>query len=184
MAYMPLFKSKSKFTLEEQMLQIRGKEDKKLTSSRANFIEIAAKSEGKISIEKVKLEFDHAEQRLIEHRLWLDGEAAELRRKRDELATLTNISEKEHRIKEKEFLNDEIRILKDEKASAYVVRNQAESSIREDKIAMHTANQKEIRAHNKRVLGEWVEEVSDIGNDFLDEQRQISERNRNRRNDD
>ena len=154
-----------------------------LSLSRAKFIRKAEETQGKIPIERVNLEFDHAEQRLVEHRLWLDGEAAELRRKRDELATLTNISEKERRVKEKELLNDEIRILKDEKASAYVVRNQAESPIREDKIAMHTANQKEIRAHNKRVLGEWVEEVSDIGNDFLDEQRQISERNRNRRND-
>ena len=181
MACMPLFKSKSKLTLEEKLLQSRMKSDEKLAKSHSKFIEIAKNTQSKIPVGRVNHEFDHAKQRLVEHRLWLDGEVTELAQKRNELATLTDISDMEKRIKEKELLKDEIRILKDENASSFIARSQAERAIRTDEITMHDANQKEIRAHNKRVLGEWLEEVRDIGNDFVEDQRRISERNRQRK---
>ena len=133
-------------------------------------------------METVNFIFNDADRLLVEHRAKLDGEAAEIRHKRTELAAST-IIEKEHRIQEAALLKEERRIFKDEKASADSVRLQAEIAIERNEIAVIHEERKEIREHNKRVLGEWIEEVGEIGNDFLDEQRQISERNRNRRDD-
>jgi len=180
---MPLFKSKSKLTLEEKLIQSRLKSDEKRAKSREKFTEMAKNSEGKIPVDRVNFIFNDADRLLTDHRAKLDREAEEIRHKRTELAASTVISEKERRIREATLLKEETKIFKDEKASSESVRLQAQMAIQTDEIAMHDANQKEIRAHNKRVLGEWIEEVGEIGNDFLDEQRQISERNRSRRDD-
>jgi len=180
---MPLFKSKSKLTVEEQLTNIRAKADENLAKSRAKFDKEHAKMDEEskdpfyteisaLCAETIASIRSHTDSELIKYRAGVDERLANFALEKAQLTLGT----KEY----KELVKKERHQLKVDRDNAAVLQHNEEVPQRDLQIAKSNERIAQIDAHNKAVLQDIASDFRGIKSNFIEENRQITQQNRQR----
>ena len=175
---MPLFKSK--LTLEEQLIQTRMKTDNKIAESRAKFDKENAKMDEesrKMGIpalpeELISVIRTNTDLEIIKYRSDSDEELNKLALEKAQLTSGT----KEY----KALLKKERRQIKIDEAYSLTFLHNEEVEQRNLTIAKLNEQIVQHKAHDKAVLKEIASDFRGIKSDFIEENRRITEQNRQR----